>query len=72
LDQPRSSRDSSSLPWNGVTGEGERGGALEPSLPLPGEAPPDDAVLSRFTDWVAAQGPTLPHHRGCPLSATAT
>ncbi len=45
---------------------------LEPSLPLPGEAPPDDAVLAHFTDWVAAQGPTLPHHRGCPLSATAT
>jgi hypothetical protein len=45
---------------------------LEPSLPLPGEAPPDDAVLAHFTDWVAAQSPTLPHHRGCPLSATAT
>jgi len=33
--------------------------ALEPSLPRPGEALPDDAVLSRFTDWAAAQGLTL-------------
>ncbi len=34
-------------------------------LPLPqvGEAVPDDAVLSRFTDWVAAQGLSLYDHQ---------
>src|SRR4051812_25283972 len=36
---------------------------LEPSLPRPGESLPDDAVLSRFTDWVAAQGLTLYAHQ---------
>src|ERR1700682_3532091 len=36
---------------------------LERSLPIPGEAPADDAVLSRFTDWVAAQGLTLYAHQ---------
>jgi superfamily II RNA helicase len=37
--------------------------ALETSLPRPGEALPDDAVLSRFTDWVSAQGLTLYSHQ---------
>src|SRR4051812_47029042 len=32
---------------------------LEASLPRPGESLPDDAVLSRFTDWTAALGLTL-------------
>src|SRR3954462_4643014 len=36
---------------------------LEPSLPRPGESLPDDAVLSRFTDWVAEQGLTLYPHQ---------
>src|SRR5256886_5226902 len=36
---------------------------LEASLPRPGEGLPDDAVLSRFTDWVAAQGLTLYPHQ---------
>ena len=37
--------------------------ALERLLPRPGEALPDDAVLSRFTDWTAAQGLTLYAHQ---------
>src|SRR3954470_14243406 len=32
-------------------------------LPAPGEKVPDDAVLSRFTDWVAAQGLSLYGHQ---------
>src|SRR3954464_5170720 len=36
---------------------------LEASLPRSGEALPEDAVLSRFTDWVAAQGLTLYAHQ---------
>ncbi len=36
---------------------------LEASLPRRGEALPDDAVLSRFTDWVAGQGLTLYPHQ---------
>jgi superfamily II RNA helicase len=46
--------------------------ALEPSLPRPGEALADDAVLSRFTDWVAAQGLTLyPHQEEALLELLA-
>ena len=37
--------------------------ALDASLQRPGEALPDDVVLSRFTDWVAAQGLTLYPHQ---------
>ena len=45
---------------------------LEASLPRPGEALPDDAVLSRFTDWVAAQGLTLyPHQEEALLELLA-
>ena len=36
---------------------------LEESLPRPGESLPDDAVLSRFTDWTAALGLTLYPHQ---------
>src|SRR3954468_9144288 len=32
-------------------------------MPAPGEVAPDDAVLSRFTDWVAAQGLSLYSHQ---------
>src|ERR1700693_3446623 len=46
---------------------------LEASLPRPGEAPPDDVVLSRFTDWVAAQGLTLyPHQEEALLELLAS
>src|SRR3954466_10164346 len=44
-------------------GNGATPPTLEPSLPRPGESLPDDAVLSRFTDWVAAQGLTLYAHQ---------
>ena len=45
---------------------------LEAALPRPGEALPDDAVLSRFTDWVAAQGLTLyPHQEEALLELLA-
>src|SRR2546430_3941846 len=45
---------------------------LEASLPRPGEGLPDDAVLSRFTDWVAAQGLTLyPHQEEALLELLA-
>ncbi len=37
--------------------------ALDASLQRPGEGLPDDVVLSRFTDWVAAQGLTLYPHQ---------
>src|SRR5512144_1526872 len=36
---------------------------LEPCLPKPGESVPDDAILSRFTDWVAASGLELYPHQ---------
>src|SRR5437868_2099012 len=36
---------------------------LEASLPRPSEAPADDVVLSRFTDWTAALGLTLYPHQ---------
>src|SRR5512140_2586968 len=36
-------------------------------MPAPGEAVPDDAVLSRFTDWVAAQGLSLYDHQETAL-----
>src|SRR6266404_2132657 len=46
---------------------------LEAALPRPGEALPDDAVLSRFTDWVAAQGLTLyPHQEEALLELLAS
>src|SRR6267154_789046 len=45
---------------------------LEASLPRPGESLPDDAVLSRFTDWTAALGLTLyPHQEEALLELLA-
>ena len=44
-------------------GDGTVPSTLERSLPRPGEALADDAVLSRFTDWAAAQGLTLYLHQ---------
>src|SRR6476646_2943884 len=45
---------------------------LEASLPRSGETPADDVVLSRFTDWVAAQGLTLyPHQEEALLELLA-
>src|SRR3954453_18798703 len=45
---------------------------LEGSLPPPGGSLPDDAVLSRFTDWVAGQGLTLyPHQEEALLELLA-
>src|SRR5438045_2144333 len=43
--------------------DGAEGRLLEPIPPGPAAQVPDDAILSRFTDWVAAQGLDLYPHQ---------